>query len=137
MPVVVISYRRDESASEAGRLYALLQSGYKEGELYMDTTSNSWASSWPDELEAALHTAKAVIAVVGPNWLRANDEWGQRRIDQNEDWVRREFEVALSSGKAVVPLLLEGGKMTPTNYAYTGGASRQVCTAGTARILAA
>ena len=44
-------------------------------------------------------------------WLRAHDpETFVRRLDQEDDWVRKEIETALGAGSLVVPLLVEGAK---------------------------
>jgi hypothetical protein len=62
-------------------------------------------------LERALASATAVLALVGPGWLRAAAGDG-RRLDDPDDFVRREIELALRQGKPVIPVLLEGARMS-------------------------
>ncbi|MGH3792738.1 MAG: hypothetical protein ACRDQ9_18475 [Pseudonocardiaceae bacterium] len=47
------------------------------------------------ELLGRVRTAPVLLAVVGPRWLTATDPTGRRRIDDPDDWVRRELAEAL------------------------------------------
>ncbi|SPL92528.1 PASTA [[Actinomadura] parvosata subsp. kistnae] len=95
MSEIFISYRRADSGAVAGRLYADLQHAYGEAAVFMDTSSIAPGAVWPKRLEEALAQAKVVLVVMGPQWIRAANEWGERLIDQENDWVRREVESAL------------------------------------------
>lgn len=44
-------------------------------------------------------------------WLRAAAGDGRRRLDDPDDFVRREIEPTLRQGKPVIPLLLESARM--------------------------
>jgi hypothetical protein len=67
------------------------------------------ANFWPSQIEGGLRDSKAVLAVIGPDWLRAGtDEWGQRRIDEKADWVRKELASALGGAKKVIAVLVRG-----------------------------
>jgi TIR domain len=72
----------------------------------MDTVSTAWGEEWPSALEKAISAADVVIVVIGPGWISAQGDWGRRRIDQPDDWVRREIELALGSGKPTLPVLV-------------------------------
>ena len=48
--------------------------------------------------------------MIGPDWLRAPDKDGRRRIDDPSDWVHREVQIALERGIAV-PVLVHGAAM--------------------------
>jgi len=72
----------------------------------MDTESIRMADDWPQQIDRALRSATVVIAVIGPSWLRISDEYGRRRIDKEDDWVRNEIRYALENGIAVLPILL-------------------------------
>ena len=60
------------------------------------------------QVEAAIATSDAVLIVIGADWLRVADTDGGRRIDHENDFVRLEVSVALSSGVPVVPVLVDG-----------------------------
>ncbi|MGR6914779.1 4a-hydroxytetrahydrobiopterin dehydratase [[Actinomadura] parvosata] len=113
MSEIFISYRRTDSGAVAGRLCADLQHAYGEAAVFMDTSSIAPGAVWPKRLEEALALAKVVLVVMGPQWIRAANEWGERLIDQEDDWVRREVGSALAADKQVFPLLVGGARMPP------------------------
>ncbi|AFZ17920.1 4a-hydroxytetrahydrobiopterin dehydratase [Allocoleopsis franciscana] len=112
---IFISYRRADSAAEAGRLHSTISRELGEEVVFMDTSSIEIGTQWSEELEEALQAAQIVIVVIGPDWLRISDEYGLRRIDQDNDWVRREIEFTLRNGKKLLPLLVRGAKIPPSD----------------------
>ena len=62
---------------------------------------------WKSEIETSLNSARIVIVVIGKLWLSISDENNRRRIDLEEDWVRREIETSLQTGKKILPLLID------------------------------
>ncbi len=105
---VFVSYRRDDSGHQAGRIAQSLELILGAGAVFLDTSSIEPGAEWPDTLRGALDSAHVVIVVIGPNWLRLADEWGYRRIDQPDDWVRQEIEFALLTNKRIVPVCVDG-----------------------------
>ncbi|HEY9650112.1 MAG TPA: 4a-hydroxytetrahydrobiopterin dehydratase [Coleofasciculaceae cyanobacterium] len=112
---IFISYRRADSAAESGRLHSKISLELGRDVVFMDTSSIEIGTQWSEELEEALRAAQIVIAVIGPEWLRITDEFGLRRIDQESDWVRREIEFTLREGKELLPLLVRGAKIPPSD----------------------
>jgi pterin-4a-carbinolamine dehydratase len=113
-PWIFLSYRREDSGSEAIALRNSLRQAFGEGSVFMDTASLQAGGVWTEELAAALKGATVILAVIGPDWLRAgSSEWGQRRIDCADDWVRQELTVALAENRKVIPVLVRGGRMPP------------------------
>jgi TIR domain len=112
----VISYRREDSASEAGRICSAIHQEFGEDSVFLDTSSIQAGAKWPEEIQSALKAAETIIVVIGPEWLRVgSNEWGQRRIDQENDWVRQELSLALKENKSVVPVLVRGARMPPAD----------------------
>jgi pterin-4a-carbinolamine dehydratase len=113
---IFISYRRNDSTSEAGRLHTTLVNKFGKDAVFMDTSSIEPATQWPREIREALEEAKVLVVVIGPEWLGASDEWGYRRIDQEGDWVRLELEEAIKDKtKKLLVMLVRGAKMPPAN----------------------
>jgi TIR domain len=112
---VFISYRRDDTQSEAGRLADAIRVHFGEDSVFVDTSDTRFGAEWPDVLRTAVEQAAVVIAVIGPEWILARDEYGRRRIDDAEDWVRRELELGLERGKTIFPLLVRHARMPPAH----------------------
>ena len=108
---VFISYRRDDTETEAGRLADAIRVHFGEDSVFVDTSDTRFGAVWPDVLRKTVEQAAVVIAVIGPEWILARDEDGRRRIDDAEDWVRRELELGLERGKTIIPLLVRHAKM--------------------------
>ena len=114
-PSIFISYRREDSAAEAGRLRTTLLGQFGDDAVFTDTSSIQAGEEWPSRISSALDSAKVVLVILGPQWARVSDEWGQRRIDQEDDWVRKEIELALSQDKEVIPVLVNGARIPPAD----------------------
>jgi hypothetical protein len=97
-----------------GRLYDAICDRFGAESVYLDTRSTAWGEEWQGALDNAVAGAEVVIVVIGSTWLRADDEWGRRRIDQADDWVRREIELALDADKAILPLLVGDAGIPPS-----------------------
>ena len=110
---IFLSYRRSDSGDASLRLYEAIRSRFGAESIYMDTASTAWGEEWPNALEDAISAADVVIVVIGSGWITAQGDWGRRRIDQPDDWVRREIELALGSGKPILPVLVGDAPMPP------------------------
>ena len=53
----------------------------------------------------------AVLVVIGPNWAKAKDKAGQRRLHQPDDFVAIEIAAALTRDIRVIPVLVDGARM--------------------------
>jgi pterin-4a-carbinolamine dehydratase len=111
---VFINYRRLDSEADAGRLMDSLRRKLDGVTLFLDSSSLELGKEWPASIRESLGQASDVIVLIGPNWLRAgSDEFGRRRIDCPDDWVRKEIEEAFRQQKSVLPVLLRQAKMPP------------------------
>lgn len=134
MPSVFISYRRDDSAGFAGRLADALEQRLGAGAVFRDVDDIQPGTDFEAVIARGLDQVRAVLVVIGPGWLDAAVD-GQRRLDRPDDFVRREVEQALASGKPVVPVLVGGATMPAANalpVALRGLASRQALVLGDA-----
>jgi pterin-4a-carbinolamine dehydratase len=105
-PLVFISYRRTDSQQAALGLYTQLRARIGPGSVFMDRSGISAGDVWPQRLLEKIKLATVVFALIGPAWLKAADEFGRRRLDLSDDWVRNELVAAINSGKPVIPLVL-------------------------------
>jgi hypothetical protein len=109
---VFISYRRDDVAGYAGRLEEALERRLGRGSVFRDVLDIKPGEDFVQAIRARLQGAKTVLVLIGPRWA-GSDAAGQRRIDDEQDFVRLEVAVALESGAQVVPVLLPGADMPP------------------------
>jgi pterin-4a-carbinolamine dehydratase len=113
---VFISYRRDDDAARAAMLDGTISGAFNEPTqppkvlIYRDT-SERLGVAWPDEIRDRCGSADVVLVVIGPRWLEAKDQYARRRIDQTDDWVRQEIELA--RGGTVIPIAFGGGSVPP------------------------
>jgi hypothetical protein len=112
---IFISYRRDDSAYAAGRVHDRLSAEFGQDVLFMDVDAIPLGSNFVKVLEDAVGQCSVLLAVIGPNWLEAADEDGNRRLDNPIDFVRIEIGAALRRDIPVVPLLLDGAKIPKPN----------------------
>jgi pterin-4a-carbinolamine dehydratase len=104
--VAFISYRRQDSAGAARWLYSALQRTFGPETVFMDVEGIRASDDWAAQIQDALERATLLIAVVGPHWLRIADEFGRRRLDRDDDWVRNEISDAIRRRLPIIPVLL-------------------------------
>ena len=111
-PVFFISYRREDAIWPAQSLKDGLEKRFGTESVFMDLESIHPGQHWAARIRQALASCNVALVLIGRHWLAADDEKGGRRIDNPEDWVRREVAEALQAPDVtVVPILLEGAPM--------------------------
>ena len=108
---VFINYRRDDSIGMAGRLHDRLTQTFGRDNLFMDVDNIPVGRDFEEYLNSQVAACDAMLTVIGPNWLTAKDENGQRRLDNREDFVVIEIGAALARNIPVVPVLVDGARM--------------------------
>lgn len=108
---IFINYRRGDDPGFTQALYGRLEQVFPPERLFMDVDNIAPGLDFVQVLNEQVASCDVLIAVVGPNWLAAIDESGQRRLDNPEDFVRVEIESALSQKKRVIPVLVNDAKM--------------------------
>jgi len=107
---IFISYRRDDSASLALGICQFLERQFGRNNVFIDVDMQAGAK-FPDLLERRLGECKILLALIGPRWLDARDDAGNRRLDDPNDWVRLEIARALKRGITVIPVRVEGANL--------------------------
>jgi hypothetical protein len=106
-----ISYRRGDARGIAGRLSDTLGAYFGDQRVFRDIESIEGGADFGNVIEESLQTADAVIVLIGPDWLTLQDDNGQRRIDDPQDWVAQEIAAAMQLKKPVFPVLVENASM--------------------------
>jgi class 3 adenylate cyclase/tetratricopeptide (TPR) repeat protein len=106
-----LSYRREDSAGYAGRLWDALVEAFGNEAVFMDIDTIAPGSNFVEVINENLRDCDVALVVIGPNWLTAVDERQRRRLEDPRDFVRLEVEVALSRGIHVLPVLVARARM--------------------------
>lgn len=111
-PGVFISYRREDAAGHAGRLYDWLTRRFGEHGVFIDVVAIEPGKRWRYEIQRALEACWAVLVVIGPQWLTPRNGTGRPRIRDPDDVLRYEVGTALHRDDVeVIPVLVEGARM--------------------------
>lgn len=110
MASIFLSYRRDDSAGFAGRLTDDLEAALGAGSVFRDVDDIPPGEDFVRAIESHLRDVDAVLVMIGPRWLETRVD-DRRRLDDPADYVRQEIVAALTSGKPIIPLLLNGATM--------------------------
>ncbi|MDH5536689.1 MAG: toll/interleukin-1 receptor domain-containing protein [Betaproteobacteria bacterium] len=111
MDGIFISYRRDDSAGYAGRLYDRLASHFGAQRVFMDVEGIEPGVDFIKAIEDAVGSCRVLIVIIGDEWTTATDGTGHRRLDDPNDFIRLETSVALKRGIRVVPVLVGAATM--------------------------
>jgi hypothetical protein len=103
---IFISYRREDTAPYAGRLFDRLRDHFGDQRVFMDVDSIRLGRDYSEAIDNAVGSSDALIALIGDHWLTITDDAGRRRIDNSNDLLRLEIETALRRGIPIIPVLV-------------------------------
>jgi hypothetical protein len=78
--------------------------------VFFDVDDLAPGTDFPLAIRKELKKCKVLLALIGKSWLTARDADGFRRIDNPDDFVRREVGSALARGIPVIPITLQDEK---------------------------
>lgn len=110
-PKVFISYRRDDSAGHAGRLFDRLAERFGADQVFRDVDTLAAGEDFQKVLRQRIEDCEVMLALIGPGWLAATDAQGRARLQEPTDPVRMEIAAALQRDLRVVPVLLQGAAL--------------------------
>lgn len=111
MSGIFISYRREDSAGHAGRLFDRLQERFGKDHVFMDVAGIEPGVDFVEAIDSAVGSCDALIVVIGRKWLTCTDAAGKRRLDDPKDFIRLETATALRRGIRVIPVLIQDTAM--------------------------
>jgi hypothetical protein len=111
MQPVFISYRRDDTEGQAGRLFESLREAFGEHMVFMDVETIEPGADFRRAIESNIEKCSVLLSLIGRTWLTVTDKQGQRRLDDPNDFVRLETSSALKRGVRVIPVLVQGATM--------------------------
>jgi hypothetical protein len=111
MAGIFISYRRSDSAAMCDRIYAALANHFGKDMVFKDVDNIPLGVNFSDYMRQTLEKSSVAVVIIGRAWLDTTDAQGQRRLDDQDDWVRLEIEQALALKLPVIPLRVDGAPM--------------------------
>jgi hypothetical protein len=104
---VFISYRRNEAAAYAGRLYDRLTARFGRERVFIDTENVGRGADFVEAITDAAESCAVMIALISRQWARATG--GEQ--DEEEDYVRLEVAAALGRKIPLIPIMIQGASM--------------------------
>ncbi len=108
---IFISYRRDDSEGEAGRLFDDLVREFGDDSVFMDVDGSTPGVDFRKAIEDNVTSCGVLLAVIGPSWATITNRSGTRRLDDANDYVKLEIAAALARNVAVIPVLVHESTM--------------------------
>jgi hypothetical protein len=108
---IFISYRRDDTEGEAGRLFDDLTRSFDDNSVFMDVAGINPGMDFRKAIDDNVASCGVLLAMIGPAWATISDSTGGRRLDDPNDFVRLEIASALAREVAVIPVLVHDAKM--------------------------
>ena len=106
---IFISYRVKDTQLATGRLVDALKQHIHENRIFMDIDKIDPGLDFTQVIAKYLNSCEVMLAIIGPNWRAYNPEKQSYRINDANDWVRKEIASALQRDIRVIPILLDGG----------------------------
>jgi hypothetical protein len=100
-----VSFRVGDAEAVAELIDQGLCRAFGTDKVFRSSRAMHGGALFPPTLGAEAADCAVMIAVIGRRWLADAD--GVRRIDNPHDWVRQELELALASGRPVIPVLTD------------------------------
>jgi len=108
---IFISYRRDDSEGEAGRLFDDLTRAFGNDAVFMDVAGIKPGADFRKAIEDNVSSCGVFLALVGPRWATIANADGRRRLEDPNDFVALEIASALKREVPVIPVLVHDAKM--------------------------
>jgi hypothetical protein len=110
-PKVFISYRREDTAGHAGRLFDAITARYGDRHVFMDVDLAPGVD-FAERITETIGASDVLLVIIGPRWTTVARDGGEPRLSDPRDYVRLEVETALQQPRVkVIPVLVAGAQM--------------------------
>jgi hypothetical protein len=108
---VFISYRREDTAPAAGRVYDRLSRVLAKADVFFDVNTIGFGEDFKKRIVAEIGRSHAALIFIGDKWLEEVPPARKIRIWDTNDYVRAEVREVLARSILVVPILVSGAHM--------------------------
>ena len=109
--MIFLNYRKIDSTPETRSLKVIFDQVFGVDSTFLDNYTIYSGEEWPEKIKFELFNSQILIVVIGPDWLKVNDSFGNKLLDNTNDWVRIEIEKALYNKIDIIPILVAGAKI--------------------------
>jgi TIR domain-containing protein len=95
---IFISYRRDDSAGYARRIYTWLSTRIGNGAVFLDGEGIEPGDDYAKTIYREIRRSNLLLAIMGRRCKVSLDSDGLSRLEKPDDLVRRELLTAIGSG---------------------------------------
>jgi hypothetical protein len=88
---IFLNYRTGDGEDTASLIYQELSRRFGRDQVFLASRSIPPGENYVRKLPTAVRDSKVLLAVIGPRWLTAVDKHGRNRLDDEDDWTRREI----------------------------------------------
>lgn len=112
MSRIFISYRRVDSKTVTSRINKALVKEYGKDRVWRDIEDIRPGEDFREAIARAISRCDIVLVVIGQLWTKVRSDDGSFRLDDPDDIVRIEVELALARPNTkVIPVLVNGAEM--------------------------
>jgi len=108
---IFISYRREDTAPAAGRVYDRLVRLLSESNVFFDVSAIGGGLDFKKEIASAIDRSNAALIFIGDKWLEPVQPINQIRIWEPDDYVRAEVRAVLARPILALPILVASARM--------------------------
>jgi len=108
---IFISYRREDTQGEAGRLFDDLSMAFGEPNVFMDVDAIQPGRDFRKAIEECVQQCSVLLCMIGLDWVTCKNSAGASRLSDPNDFVRVEIAHALRRDIAMIPVLVRGAQM--------------------------
>lgn len=109
LPFVFISYRRKDAKVVAESIHKSLELSERIRFVFRDVEDLPYGKDFDSQITGAIQASSVVFFLVGDKWtaVKRNSEDNLPAYLHPDDWIKKEFELAESLQKPIVPVLLD------------------------------
>jgi len=120
-PLIFINYRHSDSGAIAKKLDEILTKQFGRQSVFRDRTGIEGGEKWSDKIEKKVEECSIMLSLIGSTWQTAQYDdsarAGRLRLDDEDDWVRKEIIIGLNnSHTTVIPVLIDSTQMPPEEW---------------------
>jgi len=104
---VFVNYRTGDGGWAALLIARELATRFGTNQVFHASRSIRPGDNYTKEIQRGLANCDVLLSVIGNRWLLTQDDFGNRCLDNTDDWVRYEIRTAFASNVTVIPVLLD------------------------------